>query len=302
MITEPMLAAETPKDLKSIRYPVLGSYKLDGIRAVVMDGIVLSRRLRPIPSAFVQRTFGHLEGFDGELGISDLSSQAFYRETYSVTMTQECEEPCVFYAFDYFKYRSTFEKRNQCLHTDRQCVKWIERSRGNIIVLEQRMLHDPDELLEMEAEALENGLEGLIVRDPRSPYKMGRSTAREGWMFKIKRTIDSEARILDFEEMMHNANEKTRDARGKAKRSSHRENLVPMDTLGALICEDLKTKVRFRIGIFKGFSRSELKKIWDNRFELRRRGTIVKYAYFPYGIKNLPRHARLIGFRSKIDL
>ena len=62
---KPMLAS--PFDEALLKFPVLASPKLDGVRAIVRDGVVLSRALKPIPNKWVQQRFSHLEHFDGEL-------------------------------------------------------------------------------------------------------------------------------------------------------------------------------------------------------------------------------------------
>ena len=45
---KPMLAS--PMELEHVRWPMYASVKLDGIRAVVRDGKLLSRSLKPIPN------------------------------------------------------------------------------------------------------------------------------------------------------------------------------------------------------------------------------------------------------------
>jgi hypothetical protein len=70
MTFKPMLAPnEIPSDdFVASRLPLLASYKLDGIRATVQGGKLLSRTLKPIPNKFLQERFGNLpEGLDGEL-------------------------------------------------------------------------------------------------------------------------------------------------------------------------------------------------------------------------------------------
>jgi DNA ligase-1 len=59
----PMLAC---KDATGLKFPLLASAKIDGVRALVKDGKVLSRSLKPIPNRHVQEMFGSLEGADGE--------------------------------------------------------------------------------------------------------------------------------------------------------------------------------------------------------------------------------------------
>ena len=50
MTTAKCMAAASIKDVDSLKYPVMASAKLDGIRALVSDGIVLSRSGKPIPN------------------------------------------------------------------------------------------------------------------------------------------------------------------------------------------------------------------------------------------------------------
>ena len=44
---KPMLASQID-DLSSVKYPVYASYKLDGIRAIIYQGVAYSRSLKPI--------------------------------------------------------------------------------------------------------------------------------------------------------------------------------------------------------------------------------------------------------------
>lgn len=48
---KPMLAGKC-EGLESLKYPVLVSVKLDGVRALVIGGKVMSRSLKPIPNAW----------------------------------------------------------------------------------------------------------------------------------------------------------------------------------------------------------------------------------------------------------
>ena len=70
---------------------------------------------------------------------------------------------------------------------------------------------------------------------------------------------------VGFDERLHNANEATVDALGHTERSSHKENMIPMDTLGALVVESDKFGV-FQIGT--GFDDSLRKWIWENRSDV----------------------------------
>jgi DNA ligase 1 len=52
-----------------IQFPYLVSPKIDGLRALVKDGVVYSKTMKPIPTRRVQELFGHLHGADAELTV-----------------------------------------------------------------------------------------------------------------------------------------------------------------------------------------------------------------------------------------
>ena len=79
-------------------------------------------------------------------------------------------------------------------------------------------------------------------------------------LLKVKRFEDGEAGILAVEEQMHNGNEATTNELGRTQRSSHKENKVPMGTLGALVCKDVETGIQFNIGT--GFTDEVRQQLW----------------------------------------
>lgn len=292
MHVKPMLAVEAPKTLT---FPLFASAKLDGIRCVIKDGSPLSRTLKPIPNDFIR---GHLSdpvlsGLDGELIVGSATDAEVYRRTSSGVMSQAGQPAFTYFVFDYFTSPLTsFESRYD------QLSRWANQLPQYVQILPQRLIKTEAELLAFEHEMLQQGFEGLILRSLDSPYKFGRSTAREGYMLKLKRFTDGEATVTGFEELMHNGNEATTSETGNTKRSSHQENLVPMDTLGALQVVDVKTGVAFKIGT--GYTAQHRKQIWNARASLV--GAIVKYKHFEIGVKDAPRFPVWLGFRDPIDL
>lgn len=288
---KPMLAGKV-EDASALKYPVLVSPKLDGIRAIVVDGTVLSRKLEPIPNKFIQKTFGlkKFNGLDGELIIGKATAD-FNTGTTGI-MSVDGEPDVFFWVFDdleknWLPYRQRFARLPSRIG-----------SHARVRVVEHDLVLSADALLEAEARYLEQGYEGLMVRDPSGPYKTGRSTAREGWLLKLKRFMDSEAVIFDTEELEHNQNEATRSKVGNVKRSSAKSGRVAGGVLGALVVRDVKTKVEFNIG--SGFTAAQRAKFWELRDRLL--GKIVKYRYFPTGSKERPRFPTFIGFRDARDM
>ena len=286
-IFKPMLA--TDADLNNLRFPLLASTKLDGIRAVVRDGIVYSRSNKPIPNKYVQQLFSEYEFFDGELIVGEPTSKTVYRDTVSGVMSEDGEPAVSFYVFDHVEFPT---------HAYTVRTQYIEFDRYDIIVRHGQVLtHNLDELLIHEQTALAAGYEGLILRDPAAPYKMGRSTAREQYLLKLKRFVDAEAVVIGFEERMHNGNEATISELGRTKRSSHKANKSGRGDLGALVCRTAEG-IEFNIGT--GFTDSERQRIWDSPDHFL--GKYVKFKYFPVGVKEAPRHPVFLGWRDVRDM
>jgi DNA ligase-1 len=286
---KPMLAC---KDASKIRFPVYASPKLDGIRALVRDGVVLSRTLKPIPNQHVQRLFGRpeLEGFDGELIVGAPYGDDVMQRTTSGVMRIEGEPDVTYYVFDLWDCPDV-------VFTDRYEVLRENRKIASVLLLTQEKILTQNQLDEYEAECIAEGYEGVMVRDPYGKYKYGRATAKEGYLTKIKRFEDSEAVVVGVEELMHNDNEATTDNLGHTKRSTHAAGKRPAGVLGALVCET-PAGVRFNIGT--GFSAEQRALLWDKPELI---GKYAKYRHFAVtGVKDAPRFPVFLGFRHPEDM
>lgn len=282
-----MLAA-TLKDPRLLRFPVLASPKLDGIRATVRDGIVYSRNAKPIPNRHVQNTWGNksYDGLDGELIVGDPTDPACYRNTSSGVMSADGEPDVQFFVFDIIADQVGFQARIDYLFKKRV---------ARINLLRHKTIHTLEEMQRYEAECLEAGFEGIMLRDPHGVYKYGRSTMREQGLIKVKQFQDAEAEIIGYEEKMHNGNEAQLDELGRTKRTSHKANKTGKGTLGALVCKTPQG-VEFNIGT--GFSDVVASELWAVRDCLI--GRSVTYKFFPTGSKEAPRFPVYKGLRQDL--
>lgn len=278
-----LMLAATCNDPATLRYPIMVSPKLDGVRAMVQDGVVWSRSWKPIPNRQVQLVYGKLEGYDGELIVGPANTQTCYRYTMSGVMTENKElKSLTFRVFDDLGSREKpFVDRLASIHPTFR--------------LAHSRIDNVNQLLALEEHYLAMGFEGVIGRDPTQPYKHGRSTLREQGMVKLKRFKDDEAKVIGFEELLSNQNEAAVNAQGYTERSSHQENKVPMNTLGALVVA--WQGLTFKIGT--GFMAYERKQIWETRNV--HLGRLVKFKYLAVGMKDLPRHPVFLGFRDLLD-
>lgn len=290
-LKRPMLAATT--DGTGLSYPLLGSAKFDGIRALVVDSIVVSRNLKPIPNEKVQRLWGKrkYEGLDGELIVGDPCAKDVYRVTNSGVMSFEGSPDVSFRVFDSYLINAPFRRR--AIEVNKFAKA---NARMNLHPVYQTVLRNEAELLKYESSILELGFEGIMLRSFDGEYKQGRATLAEGTLMKLKRFCDAEALVVDYEELEHNNNVQTRSATGHAKRSSHKANRVGGGVLGALVCA-LPGGIKFSIG--SGFTQEERVRFWEIRESLK--GRFVKYKYFPIGIKDKPRFPVFLGWRDPID-
>ena len=300
-ITKPMLAA-TLVDVSQLDYTknYLATQKLDGIRALMIDGKLVSRTFKPIRNNHIRKMLEAVlpDGADGEI-----VCPGAFQATTSGVMSKDGEPNFIYYMFDYVKDDITkgyFERTQDMLQwlVDQGPVHTPGLAKIKLLI--PTLIKNYDHLKEYETDCINKGFEGVILRTPDSPYKCGRSTAKQEWLLKLKRFADDEAIIIGFTEKMHNDNEATKDAFGHTIRSSHKENKRPAGTLGALVVRDIKTEVEFEIGT--GFNDEQRQEIWDNR-EDKYIDKIVKYKHFAIsGVLTKPRFPSYVGVRDPDDM
>jgi len=282
------LLAHTIEDTSKVAYPVLVSVKLDGVRCLIIDGVAMSRSLKPIRNEYVQSCIGRPEynGLDGELIVGDVFAPDCYRVTNSGVMSKDGRPDFKFHVFD------RWDLANQEYMVRRG---FLETSLHVVVVPHMQALNEAD-LLRVEQSVLERGGEGVMVRSFNGKYKQGRSTMKEGILGKLKRFTDNDYEVIGFQERMHNGNEATTNALGHTERSSHKENKVGRGDLGAVICRT-DTGLEFNVGT--GFDDALRREIWDN--QARYLGKMAKVKSFLVGVKDAPRFPVFLGFRDEID-
>lgn len=284
---KPMLAGKAPA-FDQIKYPVLATPKIDGIRCCIIADKAMSRSMKPIPNRYVRETLekysSYLNRFDGELVLFGKHS---FNDVSSAIMSHTGAPNFIYRIFDFIDTvdKMPYWERYQLYNKPGLpyfCVPLINRR-----------IESAKELEEYETQCLTEGYEGVMIRDPNGPYKQGRSTTKEGYLLKIKRFEDSEAEVIGVEELMHNENPAFTGELGQTKRSSCQAFQTPGGVMGALVVRDLKTGVVFNIGT--GFSAADREKEWPI-------GIIVKYKYQKHGVVEKPRSPVFLGVRSKDDM
>lgn len=294
MIESPLLAGKI-KNYEKLKYPLIATPKLDGIRCLILDGKAVSRNFKPIPNVYIREILSNsvLNGLDGELV---LRGNRPFNEISSAVMSFDGEPDFEYHVFDYVT--TSLDEKYQDRLDNLLC--FLENLKHNrLVFVTTEILNNKEELDAYEEKHVELGYEGVMIRSPEGRYKCGRSSEKEGILLKIKRFEDSEAEIIGFEEMMSNQNEKNNlNELGDLVRSSKKEGMVPKGTLGKVWVRDLKTGQEFKVG--SGFNNEQRDLVWSNQsFYL---GKILKYKYQPFGVKDLPRCPIFLGFRHVNDM
>jgi len=291
---KPMLAADLAKvnnDLTTLRYPKLGSPKLDGLRCVIWEGVAYSRNAEPLPNGYLQdwvRANG-LHNLDGELIVGspvETGEGTVLGRTMSGIKRRDGTPDFTFHLFDSpERLAPEFEANFTFLSEEFAGCDRIE-------IVPHLNVADALEAENVERYFIEQGYEGIMLRDPTAPYKNGRSSLRQEWLVKLKRFIDGEAVITGYEEAEENTNEATRDVLGRTKRSSAKAGKIGKGMIGTILAKDKKWgPMRLSPGIM---SHAERKAHFENGGRSLI-GAVCHWRCFGYGIKDRPRYARFYG-------
>lgn len=305
---KPMLAYKcTEEELAKALHggPLFVQPKLDGVRAIVRGGVVYGRSGKPIRNKRVQELYGkpEFDNLDGELICGSPTASDACRVTSGVLNSPDDTTHVDLWFYD--------------LHTVHSGTGYSFSDRWGYITeslavelggggappeypkpVRTDLVYNLADLLEIEAQFLELGFEGLIARDPDADYKHGRAGKSNRCLWALKRFVDFEGAIVGFIEEQHNGNEAKVDAFGRTERSSHKANKTGKGTLGALVCEAERWTDTFEIGT--GFTAHDREVMWRERDRLL--GRKVKFKYFDHGAKDRPRHPVYLSLRIEEDL
>lgn len=294
-LVHPMLAGDPEGDFSLLQFPVMVSPKIDGIRASVQGGKLLSRNHKPIGNTFIRSTLEHkcFEGLDGELVVGDpFGSDTFLRSSGPVR-ARDGTPGFTFWVFDQVNMTdATFKDRRKSL-ADRLKALQVPK---HVQLVPHTPVRDLEAMLKLEERYVHQGYEGVMTNNPNALYKQGRATLNKKpdpymqALLKIKRFADAEAVILGAVEQMENTNEATADELGRSKRSTKKAGLVGKNTLGAFRVRGLNgpyKDVEFDVGTGRGWTDVWRRIMWSQRKHLV--GWHLKYKFFLAGAKDAPR-------------
>ena len=250
---KPLLAPNKQPNLDELNFPLLASYKLDGIRCIFYKGQILSRSLKPIQNKQLKEKFEPIRAYtekwdlilDGEIYSPDLT----FQEITSFVMTQDFEdkksikkfgevkkipEHLKFYCFDAiddFNFNKEFIDRSNYMICF--TVTW----ESIFELVGQELIESKTQLESHFEKALKDGYEGLILRNPESRYKCGGATLKENIIYKMKPYRTFDAKIIDvIQATVVNPNaEKKINELGRSVTSKKKDDRILIDKASAFL-------------------------------------------------------------------
>ena len=284
--------------MQKLKYPVLSTLKMDGIRAIKLNDLV-SRTLKLIPNRSIRaRAMKLPPGFDMDLWNPYMQ----YDCIESVVMSREHElsDSIQFHILDTV---NDMEYQQRITTVDRHLA--IMQSNGDTDDIGFRrptLCFHAEGLLTFFLECERDNGEGCCFRLPNSPYKQNRSTLKEQYLIKLARYIRQEVTIIGFYEQMENGNPERRNAVGKMDRSKSLGDMMGKNTLGGFHVRDIKGR-EFNVGTGVNLTDNRRHLIWSNRDKWIDTQITVKHK--PHGEKIKPRSpiaildAEYVGPRKK---
>lgn len=289
--------------LTQVRFPVMVSVKIDGFRCWLDSEPLTTRLVRFRNQAFHsqlgkvgKRLHNRNVSLDGEVVVGSRRKGHVLGRTSSGVTSTDGKPDWRFWVFDCIEDDDFSVPYKTRWLRAKEIVEEIDDPRVRIV--KQRVIHNLRDLEAFIDEALELGFEGVMGRSLDGMYKQGRSTIRQGDLWKWKPFIEAEGMITDYYEQEKNNNEAKREATGKLKRSSAKSGKEPKGVLGGVVVTDIKTGVTgIRVG--GGFTDAERKALWEVRDQLR--GKVITYSKQLVGEKDKPRSPQFVKFRHSWD-
>jgi len=303
---KPILAPNEQPDLDNIKYPMMASYKLDGIRCIFYKGQMLSRSLKPIVNKQLREKFENVRAWsektgnilDGEIYSPDLTFQEITR----YVMTKDFEDvksikkhgkvltipdSLRFYCFD-----ALFNSFEESLFKNRYDMVLVASGLIDIMPVIHDLVYSKEDVEEKFERALSEDYEGLILRDMKGRYKFGRGTLKEGIIYKVKPYRTFDAVVLDViqsTEVDPNAEKKTNEL-GRSVTSKKKEDRILIEKASAFLVRYEEHQLK----VVLAMTDEEKKNVWKNKEYYI--GKMIEYKGMLIGSKDVPRHPVMLRF------
>lgn len=315
MTIKPQLAEDAI--LEKVKFPCIVQPKIDGVRALNLNGTLTGRSLKPFEGFGITEYFSHKDfvGIDGEMTLGNkpncgerlcsLTTGAMGRFQ-GVTEMPDLHW-WVFDLIDENTRSKPYLRRYEMLS---EYLDYLKHPRIHLVPLVVA-----DDLAELQGYIAHNfdlGYEGTIIRSPRAPYKPGRATQKGQELWRVKPWADAEILVTGITEGEVNMNEAKKNALGRTERSSAKAGMVPNGQVGSIqgvLLADFHCPITGKLLFPKGLEITvgsgemtviEAEHYFKNPKQII--GHIVKFKHMTHGVKDKPRFPTYISHRLPQDM
>jgi DNA ligase-1 len=313
-IKKPSLAEDAILD--KVQFPCWVQPKIDGVRAMNINGTLTGRSLDPFEGFGITEFFSkqHFVGFDGEMTLGDNPAADGLCRLTTGAMDRfkgVSEMPDLhWWVFDYIHgdlVKQPYSMRYQFLS---DMVISLGHPRVHLVPYWE--VQGPEGLQTVMADFASQGFEGTIIRNPRAPFKEGRATQKGQELWRIKPWADAEILVTGITEGNKNGNEAKRNTLGRTERSSAQAGLIPNGQVGSIqgrLVADFHCPITGKRLFEKGLEVTvgsgemtvkEAEYYFRNQHEIV--GHLVKFKHMTHGVKDKPRFPTYVSHRLPQDM
>ena len=173
-------------------------------------------------------------------------------------------------------------------------------------MIPQALQETKEEVIAAYENALEEGYEGWVLKDPDAPYKLGRSTVSEGIYLRLKPEDTFEGRVIEIVERFENLCDSEVNELGRLKKRQDKDMKASTGLAAVAIVESEGFNKPIRVSLSRGIldyqdtnkspSRAS---IFANRADYI--GRYIRFVGFTIKGMDLPRSPRFDDWRTDLD-
>jgi DNA ligase-1 len=309
----PQLANDA--NLATLKYPLIVQPKIDGVRALNINGTLTGRSLDPFKGFGITEYWSrpYFKGLDGEMTLGDnpaSTDRLCSLTTGAMGAFKGITETSNLHWWVFDDLTNPADPYSVRYARLKVRVANLEHPRVHLVPL--HIANNREELDELIASFFDEGYEGAIIRNLDAPAKEGRPSKVKQELVRVKGWMDSEMLVTGFTEGQTNTNEAKTNTLGRTERSSAKDGMVPNGMVGSIhgtmigdcfhpITGEKLFADGLPITIGTGtMTDAELLDYFKHPEKLV--GRPVKFKHLAHGVKDLPRMGNYISHRLKEDM
>jgi DNA ligase-1 len=310
---KPQLANDA--NLATLIYPVGVQVKIDGVRALNINGTLTGRSLDPFKGFGITEYWSrpYFKGLDGEMTLGDnpaSTDRLCSLTTGAMGAFKGITETSNLHWWVFDDLTNPADPYSVRYARLKVRVANLEHPRVHLVPL--HIANNREELDALIARFFDEGYEGAIIRNLDAPAKEGRPSKVKQELVRVKGWMDSEMLVTGFTEGQTNTNEAKTNTLGRTERSSAKDGMVPNGMVGSIhgtmigdcfhpITGEKLFADGLPITIGTGtMTDAELLDYFKHPEKLV--GRPVKFKHLAHGVKDLPRMGNYISHRLKEDM